>query len=74
MREEHQINTYTKQTATLKNAGFCDVTLCGSYKNRRLGRMHRIHHKGEACLRSVLQLLVTANVVPGSLTLSTLIK
>jgi hypothetical protein len=40
----------------MKNAVFCDMTSCGSWMP----------------LRSVLQLLVTANVVPSSLSLITL--
>jgi hypothetical protein len=34
-------------SATLKNAGFWDVTLCGSCKNRRFGGTYRLHHPGE---------------------------
>jgi hypothetical protein len=63
----------------LKNAVFWDVTPCGSYENGCFGRKYYDHHQGgknpgntNALLltRSVLQLLVTANVVPSSLILS----
>jgi hypothetical protein len=47
----------------MKNAVFWDVTPCGSFKKRRFGR---------AFLRSVLELLVIANVVPRSPILVTL--
>jgi hypothetical protein len=49
----------------MKNAVFWDVTPCGSYKKRRLGGMKK-------CFRSVLRLLVTANLIPSSLILVTL--
>jgi hypothetical protein len=54
---------------TVNNAVFCDVTLCGSCKNRRFGRTYCLHHQG---LLSVLRLLVTVNVVPSSPILVTL--
>jgi hypothetical protein len=47
---------------TMKHAVFWDVTPCGSCKNRRYG----------GALQSVLQLLVTAESVPRSLILFTL--
>jgi hypothetical protein len=47
------------------NAVFCDVTPCGSCKNRRLKGASRLQH-------IVFHLLVTANVVPNSLILSKL--
>jgi hypothetical protein len=56
----------------MKNAVFWDVTPCGSCKNRRFGGTYPLHHLCEVFLRSVLQLLVTANVVPSSLILVTL--
>jgi hypothetical protein len=40
----------------MKNFVFWDVTLCGSCEKRRFGGTYR--------LRSVLQLLVTLNVIP----------
>jgi hypothetical protein len=47
----------------MKNAVFWDVAKCGSCQNRRFtGKV----------VRSVLQLLLSANVVPSSLILSTL--
>jgi hypothetical protein len=49
----------------MKSAVLCDVTPCGSCKNRRIGGTYRLH------LRSVLQLLVTAKV-PSSPILFTL--
>jgi hypothetical protein len=54
-----------------------EITPCGSYKNRRFGRMYRLHHQGVKnqrtdVLRSVLQLLVTDNDVPSALIISTL--
>jgi hypothetical protein len=60
----------------MKNAVFCDVTPCGSCKNRLLGVC--LHHQGDKNRRdrnnvpfSVLRLPVTANV-PGSLIFVTL--
>jgi hypothetical protein len=54
----------------MKNAVFWDVTPCGFCKNRRFGGIYRLHHQGgkkrRVFLRSVLPLLVTANVVPSS--------
>jgi hypothetical protein len=32
---------------TIKNGVFWHVTLCGSYKNRRLGEIYRLHHQGD---------------------------
>jgi hypothetical protein len=50
---------------TTKNAIFCDVTPCGSHKNRRLEGMCRLNHYGDIVfLRRVLELVVTANAVP----------
>jgi hypothetical protein len=54
--------------AIVKNAVFLDVTPCSSCKNRYFGLMLRI-----VFLRSVLLLLVTANVVPSSSIFVTLI-
>jgi hypothetical protein len=52
---------------TLKNAVFWDVTPCDSCKKRLFGGTHRLLHQGEKnrvlFLHSVLQLLVTANVL-----------
>jgi hypothetical protein len=42
------------------------LLLCGFCKNRRFGGRNRLHHNGDEVLRSVLRLLVTANVVPSS--------
>jgi hypothetical protein len=55
----------------MKNAVFWDVTQCISCNNRRFGGMYRLQHQGEI-LRSVLHLLATANVVPSSLIIFTL--
>jgi hypothetical protein len=60
---------------TMKNAVFLDVTPCGSCKNQRFGGTYRLHHNKVyyiVFLRSVLRLLVTANVVPLSQILITL--
>jgi hypothetical protein len=65
----------------MKNAVFWDVTLCSSSKNRRFAGMYRLHHQSDknrqarsltVILSSVLRLLVTANIVPSSLILVTL--
>jgi hypothetical protein len=37
---------------TMKNAVSWDVTPCGSYKNRRLEGIYRIHHQGDKNRRS----------------------
>jgi hypothetical protein len=62
----------------LKNAVFWDAEPCRSYKNRRFGRMYRLQDQDDKnrparnnvsinqqpqSLRSMLRLLVTANVV-----------
>jgi hypothetical protein len=61
--------------ANVKNPVFWDVGLCGSYKNRRFGgtgasiiRVTRTGELGPAAtfLRSVLRLLLTANVFRNS--------
>jgi hypothetical protein len=62
-----------------KNAGFWDVTSCGSCKNRRAGGTHRFHYQGDKNRQTtnnvsgVRGLLFTANVVPSSPILVTLI-
>jgi hypothetical protein len=65
----------------MKTAVFWDVTQCGSWKNQRFGGTYRLHHQGVTnrrskknieFLRSVLRLLVTANDVPSSPSLVTL--
>jgi hypothetical protein len=50
----------------MKNGVFWDVTPCGSCKNRRFEGTYRLHYQGEkrVFLRSVLQFLVTAYIVP----------
>jgi hypothetical protein len=56
----------------MKNATFWDVTPPGSRKNRRFGGTYRFHHQVDInrremqFLRSVLRLIVTANVIPSS--------
>jgi hypothetical protein len=59
----------------MKNAVFWDVMSCDCCKNRRFGGKCRLHHQGDknwraknsvSSLRSVLLLLVTANAVPSS--------
>jgi hypothetical protein len=57
----------------MKNAVFWDGTPCGSYKNRRFGGTYRLHHQGDKNQHSVLRLLVTANVIPSSSILVSLI-
>jgi hypothetical protein len=67
----------------MKNTVSLDVTLCGSCKNRRFGRMKCLHHQNQPArnvssnsiqriFRSVHRLLVTVNVVPSSAILVTL--
>jgi hypothetical protein len=52
----------------MRNAVFWDVTTCGSCRNGRFGGTSRLHNKGDIVfLRSMLRLIVTANVVPSSL-------
>jgi hypothetical protein len=57
---------------TMKNAVLWDVSPRGSYKNRRFGGTHRLHHHGDKSRRarnnvnSVLRFLVTVNIVPNS--------
>jgi hypothetical protein len=66
----------------LKNAVFWDVTSWASFKNRRFGRKYRVHHQSdknqlvrntEVFLRSILRLLITANIATSSPILVTLI-
>jgi hypothetical protein len=54
----------------MKTAIFWGVTPFGSCRNRRFERTYRLHHQGEPI--SVYQMPVTANVVPSSLILFTL--
>jgi hypothetical protein len=67
---------YSKNKKTQKNAIFLDVTLCGSCKNQHFGGIYCLHYQAEKnqqarntvssnffFIRSILQLLVTANVV-----------
>jgi hypothetical protein len=65
----------------MKNAIFWDLTLCGSCKNQHFGGMYGLHHQGDKSrqarnnivfLHSMLWLLVTANVIPSSPILVTL--
>jgi hypothetical protein len=66
----------------MKNTAFCDVILCGSCKNQRFGgtfrpiiRLTRIGELGitlAVIFCDLLQLLVTANDVPSTLVLFTL--
>jgi hypothetical protein len=57
---------------TTKNSIFWDVTPCGSCKNRSFGGTFRLHYQVDKKLRGVLQLLVSANVIPSSPILVTL--
>jgi hypothetical protein len=60
--------------SSLEEYRLLDVTPCGSCMNPLFGGTYRLHHEvGQTTfLRSVLQLLVTANVVPSSLIVSSL--
>jgi hypothetical protein len=62
---------------TMRNDVFWDVTQCGSCKKRRFRGMYHLYHQGDKIqragnnvsnnfLRSVLRLLLTANVLPSS--------
>jgi hypothetical protein len=58
----------------MKNAVFWDDTQCGSCKNRSFGGTYHLHHQSDIVfLLGVLQLLGTANVVPSSPILATVI-
>jgi hypothetical protein len=59
----------------MKNAVFWDVAPCGSCKNLSFGVTYGFQHQGKkniVFLGSVLRLLATANVVPSSPVLVTL--
>jgi hypothetical protein len=61
----------------LKNAVFCDVTSCGSCKNRCFGATYRFHHKVENNQRVRIKLAIQtafAVNVPSSLILFTLLR
>jgi hypothetical protein len=71
-----------RQWLALKNAVFWDVTSCGSCKNSRFWRTYCLHDQSDknrragnniVFPRNVIQLLVTANVVPRSPILVTLL-
>jgi hypothetical protein len=55
---------------TMKNGDFCDVTPCGCCKIRRFGGTYRLHHQVDYTIIIVLcskfRVLVTADVVPSS--------
>jgi hypothetical protein len=53
---------------TMKNAVFCDVTSCGSFKNRRFGGSIQ----GTLRIISVRRSLFTGNVVPNAQIIFTL--
>jgi hypothetical protein len=57
----------------LKNAHFRDMTPYGSCKNRRFGGIYRLHHQGGNSQRTRNNVSVTANVVPSSQIIFTLI-
>jgi hypothetical protein len=69
---------FQRSPLATKNAFFWDVARCGSCKNRRFGETYRLDHRyhenrrARKFLRGLLQLLITANVVPCSLILFTL--
>jgi hypothetical protein len=62
----------------MKNVDFSDITLCGCCKNRYFGETYGLHHQDRKKQRttnnvsSVLQMIVTVNVVPSFLILSAL--
>jgi hypothetical protein len=62
---------------TMKNSVFWDVVPCGCSKNRRFAGTLRFYHQSDKSsivfLRSVRRLLVTANAVPSSPILVTLL-
>jgi hypothetical protein len=64
LRHDLADRTTNRPTDSIKKAILLDVTSCGSCKNRRFGGTYR----------SVLRLLVTANVVPSPPILDTLMK
>jgi hypothetical protein len=74
------MKTRSKPTFILKNVVFWDLTPCGSCKNLCFRRTYFFHHQGEKiselgktlALTSVLQLLVTTNIVPSFRILFTL--
>jgi hypothetical protein len=66
---EYYVRFEVFTTVTVKNAVFWNVTPCSSFKNRRFGGSYRIH---QSELRSVLQSLLAANVVPSSLIVTAL--
>jgi hypothetical protein len=58
---------------TMKNAVFWDVMPCGSFKNQSFGGTWHLYHQGDfGFIHSVRRLLVTANGVPNSPILVTL--
>jgi hypothetical protein len=66
----HNWTNLFRTISFLKNAVFCDVTSCGSCKNRSFGRMYRLHHQGDRNRRIRNNVSsdqkVAANVVPTS--------
>jgi hypothetical protein len=76
----------SEDCSLIKNAVLCDVTPCGSCKNERFGGTYRLHYQSDknrragnnvssnylVFLRSVRRLLVTANAVPSSAIIVTL--
>jgi hypothetical protein len=66
------IKTIQLPKKALKNTALLDVTPYGSCNNRRFGGKCHLHHQSEKSQRSTLQLLLTANVVPVSPILVTL--
>jgi hypothetical protein len=76
MPKQNMINDRGSQHLWQKNAIFWDVMPCGTSKNWHFGGRYHLHHQGGEISKlgtcCVLQLLVTTNVVPSSLILSTL--
>jgi hypothetical protein len=72
------IRSEVSNVITMKNAVFWDVTPCGFCKNRQFGGTYCLHHlrvtnrQARNNVSSVLRLLVTANDVPSSPILITL--
>jgi hypothetical protein len=51
-RDDFANHWYAWKCSVTKNTGFCDVTPCGSCKNRRFGAPYRLHHHCEKNMRT----------------------
>jgi hypothetical protein len=73
--ETGEVVTFEVFTAvTMENGVFWDATPCGCCKSRRFGKSRAVTSNRRTILPSVRWLLVTANVVPSSQILVTLMK